>query len=285
MDDDQVAPRRLGRRALLQLGVGAVVGGALTTQTAWADPGDHAADSRRAEAIGSAVVSDGVRVGSGRVVWSVPTTRPAIAVTFDDGPDPRFTPRVLDALERAGVTVTFNVMGHNVQSHAGLLRRAVASGHEIGNHTWTHDDLALADPATVEKQLVRGREAISAVTSTPVTVFRPPRGELPGVALQTAVRLGYDVVMWSLSRGAPGIGTPEAVAHHVVSTARPGDILSLHDGLGHATFKPHSAETRMLAARRNVEIAALPAMLAGLRARGLEVVTVSELLSRDVRPA
>jgi peptidoglycan/xylan/chitin deacetylase (PgdA/CDA1 family) len=278
MDYDQGAPRRLGRRDLLQLGVGAVVGGVLTTQTAWAGAGEAGVDSRRAEAIGNAVATEGVRVGSGRVVWSVPTTLPMVAVTFDDGPDPRFTPRVLHALERAGVTATFNVMGHNVQTHAALLRRAVASGHEIGNHTWTHDDLALADPATVERQLVHGRAAISAVTSAPVTVFRPPRGELPGVALQTAVRLGYDVVMWSLSRGVAGIGTPQAVADHVVSTAQPGDILALHDGLGHATFKPRSAEARLLTARRDVEIAALPAMLAGLRARGLRVVTVSELL-------
>src|SRR5947208_2629791 len=104
-----------------------------------------------------------------RVIWSVPTSLPLVAVTFDDGPDPRFTPRVLDALEAAGANATFNVMGHNAVTHAPLLRRAVASGHEIGNHTWTHDDLALADPATVEAQLLRGRDAITSLTSAPVT--------------------------------------------------------------------------------------------------------------------
>ena len=271
---------------MLQVGVAAVAGGIATSGVAFASPLAPRSPAHGAEPLNSAVHADvSQRLGIGRVVWSVPTTLPLVAVTFDDGPDPRFTPRVLDALETAGVTVTFDVMGHNAVTHAPLLRRAVASGHEIGNHTWTHDDLAFADPATVEAQLLRGRDAITSVTSAPVTIFRPPRGELPGAALQTAARLGYDVVMWSLSRGPAGIATPEAVATHVIRTARPGDILALHDGLGHATFSPRGAEARLLRARRDVEIAALPAMLAGLRARGLQVVSVRELLTRATPPA
>ena len=285
MDDDQPPTRRLRRRDVLQVGLAAVAGGIATGGAAWAAPDDRSLP-HGAEGLNAADMADVPhRLGGTRVIWSVPTSLPLVAVTFDDGPDPRFTPRVLDALEAAGVTVTFNVMGHNAVTHAQLLRRAVASGHEIGNHTWTHDDLALADPATVEAQLLRGRDAITSITSAPVTIFRPPRGELPGSALQTAARLHYDVVMWSLTRGAAGIGSPEAVAAHVVGKARPGDILGLHDGLGHATFSPRGAEARLLAARRDVEIAALPVMLAGLRARGLQVVTVRELLTRATPPA
>src|SRR5437763_15571862 len=99
MDDDQEPPRRVGRRDVLQRGVGAAAGALLSTGTAWAAPGSGSR-SRRAEAMSNAVASDGVpRVGAGRVVWSVPTTLPMIALTFDDGPDPHFTPRILDVLE------------------------------------------------------------------------------------------------------------------------------------------------------------------------------------------
>src|SRR5438067_1273476 len=126
VNDDQPATRRVRRRDVLQVGVAAVAGGMLSGGAAWAAPrAVRPSPSDGDEAVNSAMPADtSRRLGIGRVVWSVPTTLPLVAVTFDDGPDPRFTPRVLDALEAAGATAILNVMGHNAVTHAPLLRRA-----------------------------------------------------------------------------------------------------------------------------------------------------------------
>ncbi len=238
------------------------------------------ADRERAERVDSGAVA---RLGQHRVIWSVPPTgdlAASIALTFDDGPDPEFTPRVLDALAAAGVSATFNVMGFNALAHPELLRRAVAAGHEIGNHTWTHEDLAYQPEAQIREQLVRGRDAIEAVTQVPLRFLRPPRGELPGAALRLAGELGYDVLMWSVTRGParPGPEESRAVGDYVSATVRAGDVLGLHDGIGRGTFDRHASFARALIARREAEVRALPALLAGIAARGLAVTTASALV-------
>jgi len=100
------------------------------------------------ERIGAAV-ADGPSGALGRrqLVWSVPTSEPMVALTFDDGPDPELTARILAVLDRYRVQATFNVMGYNASRHGDLLRAVVAGGHELGNHTWTHQDLAFLSTA------------------------------------------------------------------------------------------------------------------------------------------
>jgi peptidoglycan/xylan/chitin deacetylase (PgdA/CDA1 family) len=105
---------------------------------------------------------DGPRrpLGRQQIIWSVPTRQRMLTLTFDDGPDPEFTPRILDVLNRYDVNATFNVMGYNATRHTDLLRAIVDAGHELGNHTWTHQDLAFQSAAATRRQLEHGRQAI-----------------------------------------------------------------------------------------------------------------------------
>jgi len=223
-------------------------------------------------------------LGQQRLIWSVPTAAPLLALTFDDGPDPEFTPRILAVLASYGARATFNQMGSNALRHPDLVRDVVRAGHEVGNHTWTHQDLSFQSPRQTLRQLERGRDAIESVAGARPRFFRPPRSELTGSALSASAALGHDVLLWSVTRGSPGVGTPAAVSDHLVRTAARGDVVALHDGIGRGTFHPKGNAARFLRARRAVEVAALPAALERIMATGLRLVTVSELLAARGQP-
>jgi peptidoglycan/xylan/chitin deacetylase (PgdA/CDA1 family) len=227
----------------------------------------------------SAAPAPGQRLGQQRLIWSVSTVEPLAALTFDDGPDPELTPRILEVLAEHGVQATFNVMGWNALRHPDLVRAVVAAGHELGNHTWTHQDLAFQSALQTRRQLERGREAIERTAGVRPRFFRPPRGNLTGSAIQSAAELGYDVLLWSVTRGSAGVGTPASVADHLARTVAPGDVVALHDGIGRGTFHPRGPGAHELRARRRVEVQALPAAVERVLGQGLRLVTVSALLA------
>jgi peptidoglycan-N-acetylglucosamine deacetylase len=222
------------------------------------------------------------RVGAQRVIWSTRPDRPLAALTFDDGPTPEYTPRVLDALAKAGVRATFDVMGVNAVRHPDLLREIVARGHRLADHTWSHLDQVGMRPAEIRSEIVRCKEEVEQLVQRPLVGYRPPRGDLTGYALRVCAELGYDVLMWSCTRGPAGTSTVQAVTDYLGSTVQPGDIVVLHDGLGRGTFAPGSSGTRALADRREVEVLALPEALRRIADRGVTLTTVPDLLARSV---
>jgi peptidoglycan-N-acetylglucosamine deacetylase len=228
--------------------------------------------------------SDEPRRGIHRVVWSVETDEPRAALTFDDGPDPDFTPRVLEILADHGVRATFMMMGYNAALHASLAREVVAAGHEVGNHTWTHLNLLRETGQRQYEELARAHEAIEEATGAPCVYFRPPRGQLTGHSLRYAATFGYDTLLWSVTRGAPGVATPDAVADYIAVHLGQGDIIDLHDGVGRGTFEPEAPHAVASRERRAVEVAALPRMLEDAAERGLQLGTASELLATEVSP-
>jgi peptidoglycan-N-acetylglucosamine deacetylase len=234
----------------------------------------------------SSVLPDGPNheLGCRQLIWSVPTSQPLAALTFDDGPDPEFTPRILGVLARYGVRATFNVMGYNAIRHRDLIQALMDNGHELGNHTWSHEDLAFQSPAATARQLDRALVAIEQTAGVRPRFFRPPRGELTGAAVQTAARLGHDILLWSVTRGPAGVATPAAVTDHLATAVGPGDIIGLHDGIGRSTFDRDTARARVLRARRQVELAALPATIERLLARNLRLVTASTLAETASAP-
>ncbi|RZU54356.1 peptidoglycan/xylan/chitin deacetylase (PgdA/CDA1 family) [Krasilnikovia cinnamomea] len=203
------------------------------------------------------------------VRYYVQTTEPVVAFTFDDGPGPQWTPMVLDILERERVPATFFMVGRQLAAHADLVRGRLA-GHEVGNHSWGHEDLATLDLAQIRANLGRTHEMIRDVTGQAPTLLRPPFGHLGGSTLLAADAMGYDVVLWSYAmherryRDDPG-----AQVRDVVDNVRPGAIILAHD-LGDE--------------RRLVTIRGLSAMIAGLRARGFRFATVSQLVSGAAAP-
>jgi cellulose synthase/poly-beta-1,6-N-acetylglucosamine synthase-like glycosyltransferase/peptidoglycan/xylan/chitin deacetylase (PgdA/CDA1 family)/spore germination protein YaaH len=198
-----------------------------------------------------------------------------IALTFDDGPDPTWTPAILDTLRSRGVHATFFVIGQNAEVSAALFRRMYREGHEIGNHTFTHPNLALVSPGVTRVELTATERLIEAELGRSTALFRPPyfgdaepttTDELGPIAV--AQSLGYITVGLHVDPGDwAEPGTDSIIARTLRQVDR-GNIVLLHDGGGN----------------RSQTVAALGPLIDSLRARGLTFVTVSELahVSRDV---
>jgi peptidoglycan/xylan/chitin deacetylase (PgdA/CDA1 family) len=195
------------------------------------------------------------------VVWRGGAARRAVALTFDDGPDPRWTPRVLDVLARHGARSTFFCVGERVAAHPELVRRTAAAGHELANHTWSHCHLGTTRPDRIRAELRRTHDVLTELTGRAPTLLRPPWGKIDPPGLLAAGALGYRVVLWShLVRG----GRPAEDAAATLAAVTPGAIVLAHDGGPTPT-------DRLLDE--------LDGLCGDLRADGYRLVTVSELLA------
>ena len=198
--------------------------------------------------------------------WRGPRTASRVALTFDDGPDPDWTPRVLDLLAGAGVRATFFVSGERAARAPRVVRRIAADGHELGNHSWSHRNLWFCGPTATREQVRRGHDTIGELTGAVPRHFRPPWG-MVNAAMFSAVRaVGERVVFWSIQPEGQRPSPAERQVVHVLERAHAGAIVDLHD-----------AEGTPRAPARLVE--GLPGLIAGLRERGYALTTVSELLS------
>lgn len=258
----------LGATAAAASGIGGVVGNTVGRTTL----GDNLDSSLSRRSRGQAVVH-----------WSVDTDRQAMALTFDDGPDPLLTPRVLRVLDRFGVPATFFTLGAMAEQNPELLRRAVGSGHEIGNHSYDHHHIAETDADGVIASILRGAEVIESITGTRPAFYRPPRGHVTGAVLAGAAAAESQVALWSLARGGSAIADDDAegVAAHLTTSARPGDIVCLHDGYGDGGMAGQPTGT--LVTRREAEILALPAVLTMLTDAGWTFLTLSDLVEPTSR--
>jgi peptidoglycan-N-acetylglucosamine deacetylase len=153
------------------------------------------------------------------------------ALTFDDGPDPRFTPQILDLLAERGAVATFFMVGSSAEEHPELVRRAVDEGHGLGSHTWSHPELPGLSFAELLRECRRGRRAAERAAGRPVADYRPPKGHWDGrgAAVATALRLRP----WIWTRD-PRDWEAEASAEGIVAALEPlasGDVVLLHDGI------------------------------------------------------
>ena len=193
-------------------------------------------------------------------VSSVHVDGPYIALTFDDGPNQKLTPRLLDLLAEHHIHVTFFVVGENAAEYPEILQRAVREGHEIGNHTWSHPNLAKMSDENVRSQIKRTEEAITNAIGSRPTLFRPAYGSVTAHQKRFIHdELGYEIILWEvdpLDWKNPG---PNVVTSRILKETRPGSIVLAHD---------IHAQT----------IQAMPATLTELEAKGFKFVTVSQLL-------
>lgn len=120
-----------------------------------------------------------------------------LAITFDDGPNPAWTPRLLETLAEHEVRATFFLLGNYSQAEPELVRRIIACGHVVGNHSWSHPDLALAGRSRIRDELTRTRETLEQITGAPVRYFRPPYGSRRPATLAIARELGMTPVLWN----------------------------------------------------------------------------------------
>lgn len=196
------------------------------------------------------------------IVERGPASEPRVALTFDDGPDPRFTPEILNILEREGVPATFFVVGEAMAAYPDVVKRAADGGFEIANHTYTHTLAGALTPKEIRQEITRTSDLIRQMTGQEPRYLRPPRGELTGHFILEARRQGLRIPLWTIRVERAEVKTPEALARRIVEETENGHIILLHDG-------------RL---DRRLTVQALPLIISGLKERGFAFVTLDELL-------
>jgi peptidoglycan/xylan/chitin deacetylase (PgdA/CDA1 family) len=186
---------------------------------------------------------------------------PFIAMTFDDGPNEKLTPELLDILAQRHLHATFFVIGKNAEEHPEILQRAVREGHEIGNHSWTHPVFAKMGDENVRRELQKTDNAIRAAIGASPVLMRPPYGSITARQKKWInAEFGYRIILWDidpLDWKRPG---PAVVTRRIVRGTRAGSIILSHD------IHPGT-------------IQAMPETFDQLLAKGFKFVTVSELIA------
>jgi len=200
------------------------------------------------------------------VVTHLVTAEPVVALTFDDGPDPLFTPRLLEILRREGVTATFFVIASRAAAHPDLVRQMLAEGHEVGNHTLSHARLTDLSEVMVRHEILEAQRILETITGERVRLFRPPYGRINESIFQVVQEeAGLTTVMWSVdSRDWEGISA-RAIREKVLSNTRPGSIILMHCAGGVSEDFTSTLE-------------ALPSILEALRSLGYRPVTLGKAL-------
>jgi peptidoglycan/xylan/chitin deacetylase (PgdA/CDA1 family) len=207
-------------------------------------------------------------------VFRVDVDEPIVALSFDDGPDPKYTPHVLDLLARHGLQATFFLVGVNAARYTDLVAQHRGAGHSIGNHTYDHAELERLDPTHVQAEIDRGAFALAAAGAGAVRLFRPPKGHTDSAVAVLADADRYRTIFWDqcVERWVDPLGVRRGVSE-LLDRVRPGSIIVAHDG-GHVVA-PHHPHLN-----RSKTMEALPLLLAGLHRKGLRVVDVPTLLRK-----
>ena len=193
--------------------------------------------------------------------------RKQIALTFDDGPHPAYTPQLLAILKRANVKATFFVVGELAAKHPDLIRAEIAAGHNVGNHTFHHVNLTKIPLDRVNTEIVTCGKVLQQITGKRPDLFRPPGGNFNRKVAAIATNLGYTSVLWTDDPADYADPGEHAITYRTLRDLDNGCIILLHDG---------SAETLHL----------LPRLLRSLKAMGWQFVTVEQMIaSSSGRPA
>jgi peptidoglycan/xylan/chitin deacetylase (PgdA/CDA1 family) len=210
----------------------------------------------------------------GGAIYQGPDTYPMVALTFDDGPDPRWTPPILAALSAAQAKATFFCSGEAVDRNPDLVLMIASAGHEIGTHLWGHCSNTVNDLQVFFRDLDRSLERIVEITGQPVHFLRFPYGHAGKVSRFDLADRGLRAVHWTVRGRDTTEPDPTRIVSRIMSAARPGAIVLLHDAIAdEQTLKPGYLVTREQTVR------ALPPLLEGLTNRGLRPVTLGELLA------
>ena len=197
-----------------------------------------------------------------RVIRNGYRTQPRVALTIDDGPHPLITPLILEALKQAGVKATFFIVGKKAEEYPELLRRIVAEGHEIGNHTYSHARLTKLPPAQIWAEIRACDEVVRRLTGVKMRYLRPPGGGYDEQALRVVQAAGYSLALWTDNTGDWRKPPVQTIVHNALRKIAPGGIILMHQG------DPVSVE-------------AIPMIVRGLRLQHLEAGTISSIVGEN----
>jgi len=192
-------------------------------------------------------------------------TRKWMALTFDDGPHPDYTPRILAILKRYGVKSTFFVVGEMAEKYPELVKAELAAGHRVGNHTYHHVSLARVPPEYVATEIRACGEVLQSITGKAPRLFRPPGGDYNDPVAEVVEALGYELILWTDDPGDYASPGDRTILERTLAGTSNGAIILVHDGI-----------------QETVDV--LPALLQQLRNRGYELVTIDRMLAGQRAP-
>lgn len=196
------------------------------------------------------------------VVYKAANKDMKIALTFDDGPHPKWTAEILDILEEYNIKTTFFVIGKNAELYPDIVKREIDEGHEIGNHSYSHIFLNKRENETIENELSTVSSMISDSYNTEISIIRPPGGLFDKNLEKYALANNCSIVLWSVDTLDWKHSSPESIIENILSNTSSGDIILMHDFISGSSPTPE----------------VLRSVIPVLIERGFEFVTVSELL-------
>lgn len=194
-----------------------------------------------------------------------------VSITFDDGPSPEYTPRILDILKENDIKASFFLTGKMAERYPEIVKRMVDEGHDIGNHSYSHFNMILLDKDRIEDEVDRSEQAIRSASGAKPQLFRPPRGLYNEHIRRLLVERGYRIILWTVSAADWGPLGTKGIILRVLQFARNGAIILFHDG---------GSIVKSEGGNRERTVKALPVIIKRLRARGYEIVPVSDVVER-----
>jgi peptidoglycan-N-acetylglucosamine deacetylase len=194
------------------------------------------------------------------VIWAGTKDKKLIALTFDDGPNSKYTPQILKILELNDIRATFFLIGQHAKQHPELVKQIKLAGHEIGNHTYSHVKLTKVPSTKIKQELEKTRDIVFEITGQNTYLFRPPWGIFDNRSLAELAMRKFDAILWSVDSrdwSRPGVNK---IKSNVLSTVRNGSIILCHDD-------------------HDQIVAALPDIIISLKEQGYQFVTVPELMA------
>ncbi len=210
------------------------------------------------------VTSPSVRIASSRPegLWIGDTSRKEIAITFDDGPNPDKTPALLDALDQVHAPATFFVVGSRAEAAPALVRRMTAMGDDVEDHSYTHPNMAQTPTTMAETEILRASVVIRALSGRLPHFFRPPGGNISPAVISLSHDYGQQVAYWTVDAlHAEDIGSRQGLIDYVMAHIHPGAIVLMHNGT-------------------DVTTAAVPGLVKAIRAKGYQLVTLSNMTAK-----
>ncbi|MGG0718049.1 polysaccharide deacetylase family protein [Robertmurraya massiliosenegalensis] len=201
------------------------------------------------------------------VILSGAQTSKMVTLTFDDGPDPRFTPQILDILRENEIKATFFLMGARAEAYPELVKQIVEDGHIIGNHTYWHPNLVEEEDVNVlQREVTRTESSLANLIAYRTKLFRAPYGFLNNELVEKLRDMNYKVVVWSVDSLDWQESPPDQITYNVLSNIHPGAIILMHDG---AAWNEDRTNT----------VRSLRQIIPAIKEQGLEFATVPELLN------
>ena len=193
------------------------------------------------------------------------TDENVIALTFDDGPHPYLTDKILDILDKYDAKATFFVVGKMAELYPQVLKRVALKEHEIGNHTYSHLAESNSNSGEIKQEIMKTEDLIFKLTAKKTFLFRPPTGYCCENAVKMTSELGYKTVVWDIDTRDWAHKSPEKIFSEVKKYARSGSIILFHDFIGKDSPTPYALEL----------------VLPWLKSQGYEFVTVGQMLQMD----